>query len=47
MQAAIKPTAVRIPKPTNPDGSSLTIRLNKRIAELELCSWRKAYVLLR
>ena len=37
-----KPTAVRIPKPTNPDGSPLTIRLNKRMAELGLCSRREA-----
>ena len=38
----IKPTAVRIPKPTNPDGSPLTIRLNKRMAELGMCSRREA-----
>ena len=37
-----KPTAVRIPKPTNPDGSPLTIRLNKRMAELGLASRREA-----
>ena len=37
-----KPTAVRVPKPTNPDGSPLTIRLNKRMAELGLCSRREA-----
>ncbi len=37
-----KPTAVRVPKPTNPDGSALTIRLNKRMAELGLCSRREA-----
>ncbi len=40
-----KPTAVRIPKPiaaTNPDGLPLTIRLNKRMAELGLCSRREA-----
>ena len=37
-----KPTAVRVPKPTNPDGTPLTIRLNKRMAELGLCSRREA-----
>ena len=37
-----KPAAVRIPKPVNPDGSPLTIRLNKRMAELGLCSRREA-----
>ena len=37
-----KPTAVRVPKPANPDGSPLTIRLNKRMAELGLCSRREA-----
>jgi 23S rRNA pseudouridine2604 synthase len=42
MQDPIKPAAVRIPKPTNPDGSPLTIRLNKRMAELGLCSRREA-----
>jgi 23S rRNA pseudouridine2604 synthase len=45
MQIPPKPTAVRIPKPiaaTNPDGSPLTIRLNKRMAELGLCSRREA-----
>ena len=42
MQNPIKPTAVRIPKPTNPDGSPLTIRLNKRMAELGICSRREA-----
>ena len=42
MQNPSKPTAVRIPKPTNPDGSPLTIRLNKRMAELGLCSRREA-----
>ena len=41
----ISPT--NFPKPTNPDGSPLTIRLNKRMAELGLCSWRKAHALLR
>ena len=35
-------TAVRIPKPINPDGSPVTIRLNKRMAELGLCSRREA-----
>ena len=37
--------AVRIPKPntaTNPDGSPLTTRLNKRMAELGMCSRREA-----
>ena len=42
MQNPTKPTAVRIPKPTNPDGSALTIRLNKRMAELGICSRREA-----
>ena len=42
MQDSPKPTAVRIPKPTNPDGSPPTIRLNKRMAELGLCSRREA-----
>ena len=37
-----KPAAVRIPKPVNPDGTPLTIRLNKRMAELGLCSRREA-----
>ena len=37
-----KTTAVRVPKPTNPDGTPLTIRLNKRMAELGLCSRREA-----
>ena len=35
-------TAVRIPKPINPDSSPVTIRLNKRMAELGLCSRREA-----
>ena len=37
--------AVRVPKPntaTNPDGTPLTIRLNKRMAELGMCSRREA-----
>ena len=42
MISPLKPTAVRIPKQTNPDGSPLTIRLNKRMAELGLCSRREA-----
>ena len=42
MQDPIKPIAVRVPKPINPDGSPLTIRLNKRMAELGLCSRREA-----
>ena len=45
MQDSAKPTAVRIPKPnaaTNPDGTPLTIRLNKRMAELGMCSRREA-----
>ena len=42
MISPLKPTAVRIPKPTNADGSPLTIRLNKRMAELGLCSRREA-----
>ena len=42
MQDSPKPTAVRIPKPTNPDGSPLTMRLNKRMAELGICSRREA-----
>ena len=42
MQEPIKPTAVRILKPTNPDGTPLTICQNKRIAELGLCSRREA-----
>jgi len=42
-----KPIAVRIAKPTNPDGSLLTICLNKRMAELGLCSRREADALLR
>jgi 23S rRNA pseudouridine2604 synthase len=42
MQDSAKPTAVRIPKPTHPDGSPLTIRLNKRMAELGICSRREA-----
>ena len=42
MQDPPKPTAIRIPKPMNPDGSPLTVRLNKRMAELGLCSRREA-----
>ena len=45
MPNSSKPAAVRIPKPaalTGPDGTPLTIRLNKRMAELGLCSRREA-----
>ena len=45
MSNSPKPAAVRIPKPaglTQPDGTPLTIRLNKRMAELGLCSRREA-----
>ncbi len=42
MPNSSKPAAVRIPKPVNPDGTPLTIRLNKRMAELGLCSRREA-----
>jgi hypothetical protein len=47
MQDHTKPIAVRIAKPTNPDGSLLTICLNKRMAELGLCSRCEADALLR